>query len=93
MCGRQLSGRVVKTWFELDAREKQCFVARFVVNYQRHYPRSATNQALRSLSARGDPHGDSPSLFAVFYNDIGRSGCRRFADPSFQRLLVPKKTQ
>ncbi|QLL34721.1 hypothetical protein HG536_0H00960 [Torulaspora globosa] len=93
MFGRAAKRLAFKTWYELDAREKQRFVDAFVDAHQRQYPWSRSNRSLRALSARHDTrHQDSPSLFAVFYSDIRSNRCRRFSDPSFQRLLVEKKT-
>lgn len=82
---------VFKTWFELNPLEKQRFAEAFIETHEQQYPLSKSNGSLRALCARQDTlHSDSPSLFSVFYHDISANRCRRFNDPSFQRLLVQK---
>ncbi|CCE90223.1 Mlo1p TDEL_0B00940 [Torulaspora delbrueckii] len=100
MLGRVLSKRLAcdiacegafKRWYELEMHEKQRFVNGFVALYREQYPVSRSNGSLQGLSAKmNDHHRDSPSVFGIFYNDIWGRRCRRFQDPSFQSLLIPR---
>lgn len=83
--------RAYKRWFELETHEKRWFADRFVAVHRDQYPVSRSNGSLQGLSAKLDEHHrDSPSVFAIFYNDIHSQRCWRFRDPQFKALLIPR---
>ncbi|SCU97414.1 LADA_0H06172g1_1 [Lachancea dasiensis] len=59
-----------KKWIHLSLPQKQDFVKGFVENYRKQYPGSKTNVSLRGLALDMEGHGDAPSVFGIFYDDV-----------------------